>query len=173
MSSIIKVDAIQKADGTTPTAGDLGLNTTGSVLQVVNVTNKDTASFSGGTWGAWPITASITPTSTSSKILIMAHLPNNYVGGGGQDWYVQLRRDGTNLFGSTGNSSVGGSAEFSNQLNCAGFRKAINIQHLDSPATTSQITYDCRARNTTGVTMYLNYPSERGDLSITLMEIAG
>lgn len=38
MSSIIKVDAIQKADGTTPTANDLGLNTTGNVIQAVNVT---------------------------------------------------------------------------------------------------------------------------------------
>jgi len=150
-----------------------GVAIPGHVIQVVNVTNKDTVTFSSGTWGAWPITASITPTSTSSKILIVAHLPNNYVGGGGQDWYVQLRRDGTNLIGSTGNSAQGGSTEYSNQLNCLGGRVSINFTHLDSPATTSQITYDCRARNTTGGSMYLNYPSERGDLAITLMEIGG
>ena len=34
MSSIIKVDQIQLANGSTPTAADLGINTTGSVLQV-------------------------------------------------------------------------------------------------------------------------------------------
>jgi hypothetical protein len=33
MTSIIKVDQIQLANGSTPTAGDLGLNTTGSVIQ--------------------------------------------------------------------------------------------------------------------------------------------
>ena len=33
MSSILKVDQIQLSNGNTPTAGDLGLNTTGSILQ--------------------------------------------------------------------------------------------------------------------------------------------
>ena len=34
MTSIIKVDTLQKANGATPTAADLGINTTGTVLQV-------------------------------------------------------------------------------------------------------------------------------------------
>ena len=34
MTSIIKVDTIQTTAGTAPTAGDLGINTTGTVLQV-------------------------------------------------------------------------------------------------------------------------------------------
>ena len=36
MTSIIKVDTLQKANGATPTAADLGINTTGTVLQVVS-----------------------------------------------------------------------------------------------------------------------------------------
>ena len=36
MTSILKVDTLQKADGATPTAADLGINTTGNLLQVVS-----------------------------------------------------------------------------------------------------------------------------------------
>ena len=36
MTSILKVDTLQKANGATPTAADLGINTTGNVLQVGN-----------------------------------------------------------------------------------------------------------------------------------------
>ena len=35
MTSIIKVDQIQTASGATPTADDLGINVSGSLLQVV------------------------------------------------------------------------------------------------------------------------------------------
>ena len=42
MTSIIKVDQIQLANGSTPTAADLGINTTGSVLQVLSATKTNT-----------------------------------------------------------------------------------------------------------------------------------
>ena len=34
MTSIIKVDTLQKANGATPTAADLGINTTGNFINV-------------------------------------------------------------------------------------------------------------------------------------------
>ena len=40
MTSIIKVDQIQTAAGATPTAGGLGINTTGTVLKVSHFTNN-------------------------------------------------------------------------------------------------------------------------------------
>ena len=42
MTGILKVDQIQLANGNTPTASDLGLNTTGSVLQVKQAIKTDT-----------------------------------------------------------------------------------------------------------------------------------
>ena len=45
MTSILKVSTIQNTAGTAPTAGDLGLNVAGTVLQVV----AQTGSFSGTT----------------------------------------------------------------------------------------------------------------------------
>jgi len=43
MTSIIKVDQIQNAAGGVPTAGDLGINTTGTVLQVVQTYNENSS----------------------------------------------------------------------------------------------------------------------------------
>ena len=71
MTSIIKVDTLQKANGGTPTAADLGINTTGNVLQVVH--NQSTAAYTSGggdTSFSNVLAKSITPTSTSSKIKI-------------------------------------------------------------------------------------------------------
>jgi hypothetical protein len=70
MTSIIKVDQIQKADGSTPTAGDLGLNTTGTVLQVVRG-YLDTRPAFGANQNVWVdsgLSATITPLSSSNKI---------------------------------------------------------------------------------------------------------
>ena len=51
MTSIIKVDQIQTASGSTPTATDLGINTTGTVLQVVSgITQSQTQNSSTNTY---------------------------------------------------------------------------------------------------------------------------
>jgi len=73
MSSILKVDQIQLADGSTPTAGDLGLNTTGAVLQVVE---KISTTVNGTTITTnTPVTVAsidITPKAAGSKFVITA-----------------------------------------------------------------------------------------------------
>ncbi len=69
MTSIIKVDTLQKANGGTPTAADLGINTTGTVLQVVHnhstvyVTNNS-SSYST------ELATVITPKSSTSTLLV-------------------------------------------------------------------------------------------------------
>ena len=69
MTSIIKVDTLQKANGATPTAADLGINTTGTVLQVVQATHSSQISSSTGS--AFNITTvDITPRSATSKFLV-------------------------------------------------------------------------------------------------------
>jgi|SaaInlV_125m_DNA_1040241.scaffolds.fasta_scaffold54706_2 hypothetical protein len=72
MTSIIKVDQIQTAAGGVPTAGDLGLNTTGTVLQVVQTYNEDSSHIVASSTGlvASGIQASITPKQAGSLILV-------------------------------------------------------------------------------------------------------
>jgi hypothetical protein len=70
MSSIIKVDQIQLADGSTPTVGDLGLNVTGTPIQVVHEQSyaKTYASTAGSPASA--IDVSITPKKAGSSFIV-------------------------------------------------------------------------------------------------------
>ena len=76
MTSIIKVDQIQNAAGGVPTAADLGLNISGSVLQVVatEITTRNIATSSTSLVDVTGSALAITPKSTSSKILLTAHI---------------------------------------------------------------------------------------------------
>lgn len=76
MTSIIKVDQIQLADGTAPTAADLGLNVSGSVLQVVaaEITTLNIATTSTSLVDVTGASLSITPSSANSKILLTSYL---------------------------------------------------------------------------------------------------
>ena len=72
MTSTIKVDQIQNAAGGVPTAGDLGINTTGSVLQVVQTYNENSSFIAASSTSlvASGIQASITPKQAGSLILV-------------------------------------------------------------------------------------------------------
>ena len=50
MTSIIKVDTLQKANGATPTAADLGINVTGTVLQVVEGSSSTNTQMNSATF---------------------------------------------------------------------------------------------------------------------------
>jgi len=75
MTSIIKVDTLQKANGGTPTAADLGINTSGNVLQVGNAVF--TGHMSIGTYNYTNVTnlsVTLTPKSTNSKFILCPSL---------------------------------------------------------------------------------------------------
>ena len=139
---------------------------TGSVLQVVNfgtTTQTSTTSASGVTTA---ITASITPTSSSSKILITAFANGVQKNSGNS-------ASGVILWLYKGASNLQRLGEYiaytnSSQTNDVG---TAAIDYLDSPATTSSVTYTIYiASNVSGQTVFVN---AGGDYStITLMEIA-
>lgn len=86
MTSIIKVDTLQKANGATPTAADLGINTTGTVLQVVQsvITGKITINNSTAKWGE----LSLTTKESNSSFLVEV-----IIGVAGQNHTGNLDRD--------------------------------------------------------------------------------
>ena len=171
MSSIIKVDTIQTAAGGTPTAADLGLNTTGSVLQVVNSTIGGSGTEVNTTSNSFSSTghsASITPSSASSKILILTNgtIYNSTAGFCVLTMYRSIG-GGANIEVTTGQAygysfTYGGSSDHASPSSCA---------HLDSPATTSECVYTVYFRNHGGGTSYYNLNGSRSN--ITLLEIAG
>ena len=71
MTSIIKVDTLQTAAGGVPTASDLGLNVTGSVLQVKNDTVANLITNSSDGWMDTGLSVTITPSSATNYFYVM------------------------------------------------------------------------------------------------------
>ena len=153
--------------------------TAGQVLQVVSTTKSDT--FSSSTANAFTditgLSVSITPSSASNKILIIANVQaqNNNTNG-----YLRLVRGATAIgVGDTAGSrsSVSGSNMYSG---VGSFFGTNAFQFLDSPATTSSTTYKIQFI-TDGPTTFINRSSTdtdflyigRSQSTITVMEIKG
>ena len=154
---------------------------TGSVLQVVSAIKTDTSSTSSQTYAdITGLSVSITPTSSSSKILVLLNVDGSNDNGG---LAIRLVRDSTNI--AVGTSASG------NQLNVtltnyynnadANSHRSAGITFLDSPATTSATTYKAQFRiGTTGGTGFVNRSSGTDNAAynmyavstITVMEIA-
>ena len=140
---------------------------TGSVLQTVTANTNTAVTTTSSTYSATGLTASITPTSTSSKILVSVSQNGVY-------------KDGNNTSGidirlvSNGGSAMdivlaGRAAGDSAGVFSIG---SVSGTFLNSPNSTSSITYstDFRAVSNTN-TAYVQVYSATS--SITLMEIQG
>lgn len=136
-----------------------------TVLQVKYAPNLSTASTTSSTMSDLPgLSISITPTSSSSKFLVLADV--GLGGSGGQLGQVVITRDSTQIYLVT----------FSNNTDTGAMHKGAGSV-LDTPATTSPVTYKLRWANLgTGAT-YLNRRAVDATVlttsSITVLEVAG
>ena len=143
----------------------------GKVGQVVTYSNTHGGTCSNTSFiGFTNVRVSITPTATSSKILVLYQSPMGYQDTANDDFYVyySLRRDiggtETNLGQSDG---MQGFYIHSATYNDIG--TAVNLLKLDSPNTTSQIHYDPIMRvSDTGVNMTYRLT---GETNLVAMEI--
>lgn len=130
------------------------------VLQVVSTTKTDTytdASASGTLTTITGLSATITPSATTSKILIYVTL--NYGANGGN----------RAIFGLTGGNTATayrGDAAGSRRQVATGAQSIdandvvpVTMLYLDSPATTSAVTYAAQAADIAGGTLYINRSS--------------
>ena len=160
----IKVDAINTRASSIPKAGDLGLNVKGSVLQVVSAETSTKVDSSSTTFADTGLTANITPSSTSNKILVIANHTNTRSNGATQVG-LKLFRDSTEIRQSRFLADTSSSAR--NHI-------SVTIVALDTPSSTSQITYKTQFNNEQGTsTASVNQGDASGPSTITLMEIAG
>jgi len=134
----------------------------GKVLQVVQGTYSTQTSTTSASWTSTGLTASITPSSTSNKILIMASMGAVYTSAPAQGAF-DIFRDSTGPLSGGQLSQV-----YSNNSNVEGNEY---IQYLDSPSSTSSITYDIRFVEYGSYTLYVNLNNSTS--VIILMEIAG
>ena len=135
----------------------------GKILQVVNSKIATEVTSSSTTLADTGLTATITPSSTSSKILISIH-ENSPVKLDNSDMEIKLFRGTTELSRITGFTLYTGT---SLQL----YGQTVSTSYLDTPSTTSSTTYKTQFRRPDGSgTVRLRYP---GESTITLMEIQG
>lgn len=132
---------------------------TGSVLQVVSNFTKADINTTSTSFVSTGLSASITPTSTLSKVLVIVSVGSWHVSG--SNAHATVFRDSINL----GDSSAGLMQVYAN----AAYSPSM-CQVLDAPASTSALTYTVHFRAVSG-NSYISYPSY-GHFTITLMEIA-
>ena len=168
MSSELRVDKIIPTDGV-PTGGG------GGIIQVVQAVTGDAQGIGSQTYTtANNLSPTITPKFNTSKILINVSLmvginasANTVVSG-------RIFRGSTDLTINSGDDRhgmfvryIGGNVES---------METINYMHLDSPATTSAITYSIKLRGDNNTTFYINRYANTSaykyQSSITLMEVS-
>ncbi len=175
MTGILKVDTIQKNNGATPTAADLGLNVTGNIIQVVNSVFTSSVATTSTSMTYSGISATITPKSTSNKILVMISVPALKQQGGGSgspsgSGVAICNNDGTILYDSMRDG--GGVLDAWSETNGStvmGF--IINKHFLHSPSTISPYTYKIYFAQRNGGTMTINWQSS-SLVTMTLFEVA-
>jgi hypothetical protein len=139
----------------------------GNVIQVVSATTSTQVGPVTTTYTDTGISASITPTSSSSKVLVLVsqHIATQ---GGGADSGGQLRivRDASQIFVTSASGVY-----IYNPTSGSELRLYLSFNYLDSPATTSSTTYKMQGRDSTyGSSLY--FQENSSTTSITLMEIA-
>ena len=144
----------------------------GTILQVVSTAKTDTFSTSSGTFvDVTGMTATITPSSDTSKVLVIA----NFFGSNSANHFSfwNLRRDSTNIAQPTGGTD---NATVSAYGGIAGWGDTITIVFLDSPASSSAVTYGLQTKIGGGGTTFVGRSSNsdaRNHSTITVMEVAG
>jgi hypothetical protein len=146
-----------------------GTDVGGKILQVVSSSTSTVFTTTSTSFSSIGLSASITPSSTSSKILVIASIIVwTYQAGENAGAYVELTRNGTSVQSSELQRIEGA------RSTPGWIRLTANSIFLrqDSPSTTSSISYVINGRSlatsSTAVFQRDSYPS-----SITLMEIAG
>lgn len=145
----------------TPAAG-------GKVLQVVQGTTTTSTNITSATYTDTTLSASITPSSTNSKVLVMV-TQECYVGsstdqGGG---VLRLVRDSTNIWDPSGDTVVWIKTSASTPRHGAMF----SLAYLDSPSTTSSTTYKTQAKVQSATNSMFVQVNGQATSTITLLEI--
>jgi hypothetical protein len=137
----------------------------GALLQVVQAETSTNTSTTSTSFVTTNLTASITPSSSSSKVLVTVSAEGYINGTATSGIYTVFRGTvaGTNL----GNATWG----FVNLYGAAGaITGSVSINYLDSPSTTSSQTYTYAMRSEAGSATHINANGQKS--TITLMEIA-
>ena len=180
----LKTNKISPASGTAFTLGDSGDTFTipagatitnsgtatgfgggGKVLQVIHGTDETLRETTSTSYASLTLNASITPAATSSKVLVLLNIATSSAFDEKYSYFT-IFRDSTDV----GNSDGSGFFYTFDSDGSGDVYMAGSLTHLDSPSTTSSVTYTLYGKCTSGGKARINVGSE-GRSTITLMEI--
>jgi len=154
----------------------------GGIIQVKSVVKTDLFNTASSSFtDITGLSVSITPTRSDSKILFQFHLGSFQNQNNSSRAFVRMVRDSTAICvgdAATGHECTAAVCSRASDDNHTQF--PVSMQFLDSPSTTSAVTYKLQAScGNDGGTIYLNSPgtvdAQSGNTAstITVMEISG
>jgi len=135
----------------------------GKVLQVVSGTTSSLVTVTANSYADTGVTASITPSSSSNKILVL--IQQSVAKTAAHTWTdIKLLRDSTQI-------ALFASVTYTGEAT-ANYIGTTGCSFLDTPSSTSSLTYKTQLRNVAAAgSIYAQIDSHLS--SITLMEVAG
>jgi hypothetical protein len=142
----------------------------GKVLQVVQASYSTSTTVASTSLTDTGLSASITPSATSSKILIFVNQPANFERfSAPMGFNLNIFRNTTNIFAQNGSGNTGSLYADGSYVQ---IRQIAAFSYLDSPSTTSAITYKTQgSASTTANSGAVTFQSGSAIATITLMEI--
>ena len=116
-----------------------GLTAPGHILQVVQTVKTDTSSFAHNTLTT-VLSVTITPSSATSKVLLLAHLTVSATSA--NMWAIFAGGNADDYVGDAAGARPRNATQLLQVTPAAGGAQSAPIIYLDSPATTSATTYN-------------------------------
>tara|TARA_Y100000401_G_C8272813_1_gene199257 strand:+ start:50 stop:679 length:630 start_codon:yes stop_codon:yes gene_type:complete len=150
----------------------------GKLLNYATGTTNTQVAITSTTYTDSGLTASITPSATSSKILVLvdqnARIQSD---GGNSGWGIQLLRDSTVIVSPSISGGNPMEPYLENNSESFSYNLRWHYMFLDSPSSTSSVTYKTQGRvKDTNDSKYIKFQLDKdtnGTSNITLLEIAG
>jgi len=139
-------------------SGGLPAGASGGIIQCVQTIKSDTSNVTGETFTDSGLSVTITPQSSSSKILIIADM--NIGVSNGYDGKLRLVRNSTDIYLGDADGTRPRCSRVVNTHPPSSYGIYHNVPaqivFLDSPATTSSVTYKIQMAAYQTVVVYLN-----------------
>ena len=178
-NTVLKTDAsnnLSFSSTTMPTSGTIAVEEPGNILQVVEGTTQTQVVTTALSYVDSGLQATITPKSTSSKILVLVHHAVQWALTGGttqNGMGLRVLRGTTTVYQSP---AVGVNPFAKYETSMGTIIDIYPISFVDSPGTASAITYKCQGRPySSNCTLTLTRSSDAipSTSKITLLEIRG
>jgi len=137
----------------------------GKVSQIVQAVNSTTFTSTSSSYSACGDQIAITPSASSSKILLMHSAPSQlYVDNTTNMAHIALFRDSTNIT-TLGHNNSYASYDKTN------YKEGSGIMFLDSPSSTSELTYHMEFKSRLSNSSSINNTSGDDDSELVVMEV--